>query len=487
MFGNVKTLLSNSKVLLLKNVGVKQTILKNTSWLFFSEVIARLLGLILIVYITRILGVLEYGKFAFAFSFVSVMAIFSDLGVIDTSTRELSRSRENERKFASIFTLEVVLCAIMLAITLIGSFFITIDLEIRKTIWILSVFFLSNSLFGVIISFLRARQKMEYEALIKIFQSLANTIIVFLVLFYIPSIENVSYGYLASNLIVLFLLLLSFSFYFQPIRLKWDKYSLDLLKMSWPLSLGFMASWVYMSINSVMLGYFNLIMENGWYSAASRIAIVCVIPASLIVKSFYPALSNFYVSSTEKLQKSWDYLSVSMIFLAMPIMTGIMVLAPKIINTFYGSNFYPSISALQLLIFVVGINFINFPYSIILVVADQQRKNFILMVSGAVINIALNFLLIPVFGFYGVIISTIISSILVLFSTIILSMRFTPIHIFDKKLLGVTLISVLSSFIMYLVISCPLVYRFNVVFVCLFGLLVYLFSSMFFYRIFLKK
>ncbi|TSC95179.1 MAG: Polysaccharide biosynthesis protein [Parcubacteria group bacterium Licking1014_1] len=487
MFKNIKALLASRRALFLENIGIKQTILKNTFWLFLAEAIVRILGLFLVIYIVRVLGVEEYGKFAFAFSFVSIMAIFSDFGVVDTATRELSRSKNNEENFSSIFTLEVILCALMLVAVFAGSFFITLDSEIRKTIWILSVFFSSNSLFGIIFSFLRARQKMEYEALSRIFQSLANTIIVFLVIFYVPSPKNVSYGYLVSNIIILFLLLLLFSFYFQPIKLKCGKYSLDILKMSWPLSLGFMASWIYISINSVMLGYFDLIIENGWYNAASKIAIVSVIPASLIVKSFYPMLSNFYVLSREKLQKSWDYLVQSMIFLAIPIVTGVVALAPKIINTFYGSSFYPSILALQLLIFVTGISFINFPYSIMLVVADQQKSNFILMIAGAIVNTALNFLFIPAFSFYGAIISTIISSILVFFSTIVLSKRLTPIRLFNKKLLGVTLISVFSSIIMYLIISSRLVYDLNIIIVFLIGTMMFFLISASLYGFFYNK
>ena len=480
-------MLKNLLRLFFNNFGIRQTIFKNTIWLISAEVVVKILGIILVIYIARILGASGYGEFAFALSFVSIMSIFAELGIVDTSTRELSRSQDNEKNFSGIFTLGVVLCLIMLAATFALSFFITLDPDIRATIWILGIFISSNSLFSVIFSFLRARQKMEYEALIKVFQSLGNAIVVFWVLFYTPSVENVSYGYMASNLIMLALLLVFFNFYFQPIRLKWEKYSLDILKMSWPLSLGFMASWIYISINSVMLGYFNLIIENGWYNAASKIAIAAVIPASLLVKTFYPMLSKFYVSSRDKLQKSWDYLAQSMIFLAVPMVTGVVILAPKIIDAFYGSSFYPSILALQLLIFVVAIGFINFPYSIILVVADQQKKNFILIVAGAAVNIVLNILLIPIYSFYGTIISTIISSVLVLFSTMALSKRLTPIYLFDRKLITATLISIFSSAAMYFAIANRFVYSLNILFVCLIGALVYFIFLIPAYAVFIRK
>ncbi len=457
--------------------------MKNTFWLVLAEAVIKILSLVLIIYMVRVLGVTQYGKFTFAFSFVSIMAIFSDLGVVDFSTRGLARNKNNEERFSGIFTLEALLCVFMLGVSVVGSFFITPDSEIRKIIWILSIFFISNSLFGIIFSFLRARQNMEYEALIRIAQSLANTLVVFFVILYLPSIGNVSYGYLISNLIILFFLLLLFRARFQPIHLHLEKHSLDVLKMSWPMSLGFVASWTYLSINSVMLGYFNLITENGWYNAASRIALVAIIPATLILKTFYPMLSNFYVSSAEKLQKSWDYLAQSMLWLALPMVTGMIVIAPKIIYAFYGPGFSPSILALQLLIIVIGISFITIPYSVILVVADQQKKNFSLIVVGAVMTIGLNVILVPWFGFYGSIISALIASSAVFFGTVAVAHYTTAIRIVNKNLLLATVISAFSSAVMYGLIHNQFMDHAPLVIICFTGALVYCLLSLVLYRI----
>ena len=59
------------KNFLLENIGIKQTILKNTFWLVSAEAVTGLLRLVLLIYAARILGATEYGKFTFAFSFVS--------------------------------------------------------------------------------------------------------------------------------------------------------------------------------------------------------------------------------------------------------------------------------------------------------------------------------------------------------------------------------------------------------------------------------
>ena len=198
-------------------------------------------------------------------------------------------------------------------------------------------------------------------------------------------------------------------------------------------------------------------------------------PATLVVISFYPALSNFFITSKEKLQKSWDYLMEAMIFLAMPIVAGGIVLAPKIIDFFYGSNFTPSVFAFQILIFVIGLNFINYPYSVALVVCDQQKKNFVLMLIGILINIILNLILIPVYKILGATVSTVISSLISLVMTIIISKYFTAISIFNAKLAKSLAVAVFASIVMVFVIRLPVIYNLNIFYSIAIGAVAYSF------------
>ena len=68
------------KTLLFDNQTVKQTIFKNTFWLATAIGASKFLKFILFIYVARILGATEYGKFTFALAFVGLFVIFSDLG-----------------------------------------------------------------------------------------------------------------------------------------------------------------------------------------------------------------------------------------------------------------------------------------------------------------------------------------------------------------------------------------------------------------------
>src|SRR3989338_7170990 len=115
-----------------------KTILKNAGWLALGEGVSRVLVFLLVVAMTRILGPEEYGKFAFAFAFVSLLAMLSNFGLMGIATRELSQGSQREKEFSSILSLKLLLSAGTLLIMFLFALVITPDDSVRKLIWLLS-------------------------------------------------------------------------------------------------------------------------------------------------------------------------------------------------------------------------------------------------------------------------------------------------------------------------------------------------------------
>ncbi|OGZ72551.1 MAG: hypothetical protein A2908_01620 [Candidatus Staskawiczbacteria bacterium RIFCSPLOWO2_01_FULL_38_12b] len=474
MFENIKIIFVNPRILFLKNIGVRQTIVKNTFWLTVAEVITQILKLVLIIYTARILGAIEYGKFSFALSFVAIAVIFSELGLPDIITRELSRNQNLEKEYSSIISLKVFLSIAMMLLIYIVSFFITSDPVIRSSIWLLSYFILITSFLNILYAFFRARQKMEYEAISKIIQYIILTSFGFLVLLLAPSIKNLSYAYLITNLAVLILILFFFNRFVSPLRISYDKKVWKkYLKSSWPLAGGLIISWIYVSVSSIMLGYFGYNIENGWYNAAYKIIGAIAISAVLISRSFFPVLSKFSIESKEKIKKVWNYQKELMIIFAFPIIIGGIVLAPKIISFFYDSSYYPSIFAFQLLVFVSGVDFLYYPYASALIIFNHEKRNFGLIIIGLIISIILNIFLIPRYTLYGAATSVLISSVIVLLLAIIATRIYTPIRPFNAEMLKTFVAVIFSGLVMFFLISMPKIYNLNFILVIIIGMISY--------------
>jgi len=439
--------------------GAKQKIFRNFFWLAFSEFVSRLLKLILIIYVARILGATEYGKFTFAIAFVSIFSIFSDMGLSQIATREFAGDPKKEKDLPHLISLQSILIFASSLLIFAGSFLITPDPNIRKLIWILGLVILSESFMGLALSFFQARQKMEYMASVKIFESLAVTLAGFYILFNLPSVFNLSLGYLFGAALTAFSLFFylfrgGYSAILSPEFSVWKEY----LRLSWPLALNSLFVTVCTSTDSIMMGYLGQITQTGWYNAAQRVVGVSLIPISLASAAFFPALSGFYKESKEKFQKIWDFYFNSIIFFALPILFGGIALAPRIISFAYGQGYSQSVLAFQILLLMVFINMISTPFSQALIVFNQQKKIFWATLLGAVLNVVLNSVLIPKYSLYGAAGATAAAFFAIFIFLFIMVRRAGGLDAVKAGFLINFLSALFSSVVMYLSVSHPGIY-----------------------------
>jgi len=486
MIKDINFNLNGIKSIFLDNKTTRQILFKNTFWLTVGTSINKLLSLLLLIYVARILGATEYGKFSFALAFISLFVIFHDFGLPILITREYAKEEEKKdrEEFYSVLSLKILLSIATLVIILVSSFFITADPQIRNIILILTIFSMLNGFNSIFYAVFMARQKMEYQAWLESLQYLLISGLGFLILFNFPSIENLSYGYFIASVVSLISVLIFFNKKIFNLKIYWQgQIWRKFLMMAWPLALTGLFGSVYNYIDSVMMGSWGMITETGWYNAAYRIIFVTYIPMGLISGSFYPALSNFFKTSKEKLQKAWDYQLELMILLSLPLAVGGIILAPRIIYSLYPFSFSPSILAFQILILSSSLVFLYRPFFDVMIASNQQKNAFWVTLSGAIVNIVLNLILIPKYKLYGAAVATVIAYIIILLISALLTTKFTPIKISYFKVILNFLLAGLSSILMYFVIIRPEIYNLNIIFSVMIGALTYFLSLAVFKKI----
>jgi O-antigen/teichoic acid export membrane protein len=470
----------NLKRLLFENLDTKQTIFKNTFWLAMAEGITRLLKLILIIFIARILGASQYGKFAFALAFVSLFAMISDFGISQILTREFAKDRQKEKYFSSLLSLKIFLSFLTLSLIIGFSLLITQDLRVRIIIWLLSLMVVFRSFREAFFAFLRARQRMQYEAWTRITEAVLVTILGFLVLWRFRSLINLSFSYLLAAF--LSLILISFFFHKKVFSLSYNfDFSVwkTFLKLSWPLAFVGIFSVVYNQIDSVMMGYWGQIIETGWYNAAYGIIKATLIPVFLIGQVFFPTLSIAFKESKEKFQKIWLSFFRITVFLAIPLVVGGISLASRIIVFIYDPSFLPSVFAFRILIAMTGILYLNASLSRALIVANLEKKVFWITFFAAFLNIILNFIFIPRYSLYGAAFSTLLTFLLIFFLFLRVALKFISVNLFPWRIFLSLIGSVLASALMYYIIFLPSIYRLHLILLILIGGAVYALALLF--------
>jgi len=109
----------------------------------------------------------------------------------------------------------------------------------------------------------------------------------------------------------------------------------------------------------------------------------------------------------------------------------------------------------------------------ILIVSNHQNKLFWVTLSGAVVNVALNLILIPKYSLYGAAIATVITYLLIFSILFKFVSKFTSVKIFDLKFLLSLFGVLLASGVMYFFISQPLIYNLNILLSILIGASIY--------------
>src|SRR3989344_3595090 len=101
---------------LFKNIALRQTIAKNTFWIFVSQIGGRLIRAGIVIYAARIIGPTEYGVFSYAISLAAIFSIFTDLGLDTAILRQSSMYPERRDYYFSsgfIFKLFIMLASVV--------------------------------------------------------------------------------------------------------------------------------------------------------------------------------------------------------------------------------------------------------------------------------------------------------------------------------------------------------------------------------------
>lgn len=401
------------KSFLLENTSLKQTVAKNTFWLFFGQVSGRLLRTGLIIYAARVLGPASWGAFSYVMSLVAFMTIFSDMGMGAIVTRESSKNPEFSKKyFSTAFCLKLVLLVIGMSLLTFGAPYITNIPEAKALMPLVAIILFFDSLrnFGFVIS--RAKEKMQLEALNEIITNFAITALGLAFLYFIPTSRSLASAYIYGVAIGFFTILLMLKDHFFSFLINFDKTLIKpIIKDSLPFALASFLGAIMINTDLIMIGWMRPANEVGFYSAAQKPVQVFYTIASLFAVSIFPALAKTLKDSLEKGGRILEKAVSMSLFIAIPLSLGGIILADQIIGLLFGLEYLAATSSFQILMLTI---IIIFPSVIVSnsILAHEQQKHFIAFsMIGAIGNIVFNFLLIPYFGIAGASASTVLTQL----------------------------------------------------------------------------
>lgn len=369
--------------------------------------------------VQNLLGPDIYGNYAALYNYVILFMVFLDWGINNYNNRNISIHPEQlSKQFSSIFTLKIFIALLYTLLVFGFTYVIGYNSEQRSLlIWlVLSQIFLSYIMFFR--SNLGALQLFKQDSLISVLDK-SLMILLCALLIWGSFVEfNIGHfvkaqtiGYALTALVGFFIVFRKAKHFTPKIKASTFK---NILKDTYPFALLALMMGLYNRLDVVMIERMlpNGKEEAGIYAAAYRLLDAFNQFALLIGTVLYPVFSKKIKKNEPVWQLSWTFGgligvgSLILAFICYFFQYEIMDLLYDEATIYYGKIF-------GLLMFsFVGMASVYVYGSLLTANGSLKILNYI-AVSGVILNIALNLLLIPLLQAYGATIATVITQSLV--------------------------------------------------------------------------
>lgn len=379
-------------------------ILGNTGWLFFDKILRMGMGLLVGVWVARYLGPEQFGLFNYAAAIVALFTAIASLGLNSIVVRDLVKNPEEANStLGTAFLLQLIGAGLALSSAAIAVSIMRPGDETAGIIVAIFGFAMVFKATDVIRYWFESRVQSKYTVWVENAAFLVSSATkVALIISAAPLIAFV-WIVLAEAALVAFLLLAVFIQ--QGNKLGAWKYQYEraksLLRDSWPLVLSGIAVMLYMRIDQIMLGQLMDDEAVGVYSAAVRISEVCYFIPLTIVASVFPSIIEARKKNRELYQQHLKRLFELMVILALALALPISFMSEWIMAILYGQGFSDSAQVLLIHVWTGLFVFSGVVSSRWFIVENLQKYTFYRTFAGCVVNIGLNFILIPKYGPIG--------------------------------------------------------------------------------------
>lgn len=371
-----------------------------------------LFPLVTFPYIARVLSVKGIGIYNFSSTYVGYFVLIAGLGISTYAVREGAKYRNDRKKISNfvsqIFSINIIstllayafllisilvfdnlnkyvscilIFSLQIFFTTIGAEWVYIIFEDYSYITVRSIIF---KIISILFLFLFVRHKNDYlwYAAITVFSSVGSNIFNFL------------YAKKFCDIKLVF-------------HINW-KYHLKPILVIFATTI---AVNIYLSSDTTILGLIRSDYAVGIYSTSVKIYSIVATLLGSVVAVTVPRLSMLMGKRRIKEYKNIFLQVINLLNLfVIPGTIGIIMLSKEVVLIIAGEKYLPSVNSLRII--ALAIIFSNFSFifsNCALIPAKRENAALKNTIITAVINIILNFILIPVFSYDGTSFSTVIA------------------------------------------------------------------------------
>lgn len=405
-----------------------RAILGNTGWLFADRILRMGAGLFVGVWVARYLGTEQYGLFNYALAFISLFTPVFTLGLDDVVVRHLVRESSNKEEIlGSTFGLKLI-GGIVSVLLVVGSMFL-LETNKTETIWLVTILAITGIFRAAdtVELWFKSQVQSKYSVIAK---NVAYLLSIFLkVVLILVKAPLLAFAWVTLAEIVMGAIGLVIVYQFKGSQAKgsqikgyqtkrfsrlwnwrWDfTTAKNLLRESFPLIFSGFAILIFMKIDQIMLGQMKGDSEVGVYSAAVRISELWYFIPTTIISSVAPTIYAAKEKSEHHYYKRIKQVLRLLTYISLAISIPMTFLSQNIVLMMFGSGYAEAGTILAVHIWASLFVFMGVATLPWFIAEGLNHVSLGKTVLGAILNVILNFLLIPEYAGIGAAIATIVS------------------------------------------------------------------------------
>ena len=421
-------------------------------------VVPAILGLIAIPIIAHIFPPEDYGQYILVKITISVLLII--IGWLSMAIlRFYPEYEKNERIEEFYFTVVKLLFSSVFIVGFI--FYIVLFIFKRSMDQSLYLFmliglsvFVFNAVSDVLLNFLRIRREVNSYNVFRVYNSIASLGLgVLLVLFIGMGVEGLLWGMLISLFFALPFLWKKTVKYFAINSEFSQKLSLEMFKYGLPLMVGNLAAWVLSLSDRYILKMFYSSREVGIYSLSYAVSEKSILfLSSLFLLASRPLGMRIWESESEEIAKKYiANITRFYLILSIPMVVGLSVLGELIVKVIGRPEYYEGYRIISFVAVSGLLLGLQQRFQAGLIFKKRTNRIMLAILISGLLNIVLNFIFIPEYGYLAAAASTLISYVALLVFVIVFSRDFLIWKFPFKTLLRVSICSAIMGFVIYLI------------------------------------
>ena len=379
----------------------------NSVLILGARVVSRVISLVVVIILANALGDTNYGRYTTLIAYLALVSVVADFGFNPLYTREAARSpRELGDFLGTLMVFKLVLAAASVVILAIA---LQVGAGLPGLIVSGAALLVATAYANLLRNTFYAVGRAEFDAVAIIAEILIQGGLILLGSRRHAGVNFYVWAYTASfGFTIVYSLVVIRVFNLGRVRIGLD---LGLVRRWFPLALPFgitfFLSNLYFRADVPILQHFRSFAEVGWYTFAYKpFEALQFIPLAIQVV-VYPLLGVYFVSDASRLKLAYERFFKVLLLLGWPLTVGTFVLVHPIGRLFH--LFPQSEPSLRILAFAIVFLFCSSAFYAMLNAINRQHLNAWATGLAAAINIGLNLVFIPRYGYLAASTTTVLT------------------------------------------------------------------------------